>query len=82
MMQNGRISRLFVGQILGVVPLRVTSPLAMKALSFWLGSSLGFLHGRGNCFATLLGVTLLALAIFLETSGFIDHQHLMFLLNF
>ena len=58
---------LLVSQILGAIPLPVTSSLAMKALSFWLGSSLGLLHVRGNCFATLLGVTLLVLAIFLET---------------
>ena len=76
------VGRLLVSQILGAVPLPVSSSLAMKALSFWFGSSLGLLHGSSNCFAILLGFTLFTLAIFLETSGFIDHQHLMLLLNF
>src|SRR4051812_542867 len=76
------VGRLLICQILGAVLLPVTSSLAIKALSFWLGSRLGFLHGRGNSFTTLLGVTLLTLAVFLETSGFIDHQHLMLFLDF
>jgi hypothetical protein len=74
------VGPLLVGQILGAIPLPVASSLAIEALSFRLGSSLGFLHGRSNCFATLLEVSLLSLAL-LETSGFIHHQHLMLLLD-
>src|SRR6187399_754148 len=75
------VGPLLVRQILGAVPLPVAIPLAIETLSLWLGPSLGFLHWISNCFATLLRVTLLALAILLETGGFIDHQHLILLLD-
>ena len=57
------VGPLLVSQIHGVVLLPVASSLAIEALSFWLGSSLGFHHGRSNCFATLLEVSLLSLAL-------------------
>ena len=76
------IGRLLIGQILGAVPLLVTSSLAMIVVSLRLRSRLGFVRRSGNIFATLLGVTLLSLAVFLETSGLIVHQHLMFFLDF
>jgi hypothetical protein len=60
---------LLIRQILGAVPLPVTSPFAVEALSFRLGSSFGFLRGSGNLLAVLLEVPLLSLALFLETSG-------------
>ena len=65
--------------------LLVTTSLAIKALSLGLGSILwllpgSLLTGRGKSIAVLLEV-LLTLA-FLELSGFIHHQHLMFLFWF
>ena len=70
---------------LGAIPLPVTTSLAIKALSLGLGSILwllpgSLLTGRSNSLAVLLEV--LITLTFLETSGFIDHQHLMFLLDF
>src|SRR5215216_1867414 len=53
---------LLIHQILGAVPLPVTIPLAVEALSFRLRSSFGFLP--------------------FETSGLVNHQHLMLLLDF
>ena len=47
---------LLIHQILGVVPLPVTSPFAVEALSLRLGSSFGLLHGSGNLLAILLEV--------------------------
>ena len=60
---------LLIRQILGAVPLLVSSPFAVEALSFRLGSSFGLLSGSGNLFAILLKVPFLSLAFFLETSG-------------
>src|SRR6266516_4530265 len=62
---------LLIRQILGVVPLPVASPFAVEALSFRLWSRLGLLPGSSNLFP-----------IFLETSGLVNHQHLMLLLDF
>ena len=72
-------TNLLIRQILGAVPLPVTSPFAVEAPSFRLGSRLGLLPGSGNLLAILLEVPLLSLAIFLETSGLVNHQHLMLL---
>ena len=69
-------------QILGTVPLLVTSPFAVEALSFRLRSRLGLLPGSGNLLAILLEVPLLSLTLFLDTSGLVNHQHLMLLLDF
>ena len=71
---------LLIRQILGAVSLPVTSPFAVEALSFRLRSSFGFLHGSGNLFAILIEVPFLYLALLLETSGLVNHQHLMFFL--
>ena len=73
---------LLIHQILGAVPLLVTSPFAVEALSFRLGSSFGLLHRSGNLLAILLEVPFLSLAPFLETSGLVHHQHLMLFLDF
>src|SRR5215216_1904057 len=73
---------LLIRQILGAVPLPVSSPFAVEALSFRLWSRLGILPGSSNLFAILLEVPLLSLALFLETSGLVNHQHLMFFLDF
>ena len=74
---------LLTRQKLGVVSLPVTSPFEVEALSFRLRSRLGFLLLSSNLFAVLLEVPLLLpFALFLETSGLIDHQHLMLLLDF
>ena len=73
---------LLIRQILGAVLLPVTSPFAVEALSFRLGTSLGLLLGSGNLLAILLEVPFLSLALFLETSGLVNHQHLMLLLDF
>ena len=67
---------------LGVVPLRVTIPFEVEALSFRLRSSFGILHGSGNFLAILLVVLFLFLALLLETSGLVNHQHLMLFLDF
>ena len=50
---------LLIRQILGAVPLPVTSMLAVKALSLRLSSRLGFLLLSSNLFAILLEVPLL-----------------------
>ncbi len=55
-------------------------PFAVEALSFRLGSSFGLLHGSGNLLAILLEVPFLSLALLLETSGLVNHQHLMIFL--
>src|SRR5215216_2887063 len=73
---------LLIRQILGAVPLPVTSPFAVEALSFRLRSRLGLLHLSSNLFAVLLEVPFLPFALFLETSGLVDHQYLMLLLDF
>src|SRR4051812_35791112 len=71
---------LILHQILGAVPLLVTSPFAVKALSLRLRSRLGLLHFSSNLLAVLLEVPLLPFTLFLETGGPVDHQHLMLLL--
>src|SRR3990170_2822517 len=71
---------LLIRQILGAVLLTVTSPFAVEALSLRLRSRLGLLHLSSNLFAVLLEVPLLPFALFLETSGLVNHQHLMFFL--
>ena len=74
---------LLIRQILGAVPLPVTSLFAVEALSLRLRSRLRFLLLSSNLFAVLLEVPLLLpFSIFLETGGLIDHQHLMLLLDF
>ena len=65
-----------------VVLLPVTISFAVEALSFRFGSSFGLLHGSGNLLAILLEVPFLSLALFLETSGLVNHQHLMLFLDF
>ena len=73
---------LLIRQVFGAVPLPVTISFAVEALNFRLGSSFGLLHGSGNLLAILLEVPFLSLAILLETSGLVNHQHLMFFLDF
>ena len=57
---------LLICQSLGVVPLPVTSPFAVEALSLRLRSSFGLLHGSENLLAILLEVPLLSLTFFLK----------------
>ena len=71
---------LLIRQILGAVPLPVTSPFAVEKLSLRLRSRLGFFHLRSNLFAVILEVPLSSFAPFIETSGLVNHQHLMFFL--
>ena len=71
---------LLIHQIVGVVPLPVTSPFAVEALSLRLRSRLGLLHLSSNLLAVLLEVPFLSLALLLETSGLVNHQHLMLFL--
>ena len=73
---------LLISQILGAVPLPVTSPFVVEALSLRLRSILGLLHLSSNLLAVLLEVPLLSFTLFLETGGLVDHQHLMLLLDF
>ena len=74
------IAILLIRQVFGAVPLLVTISFAVEALSFRLGSSFGLFHGSGNLLAILLEVPFLSLALLLETSGLVNHQHLMLLL--
>ena len=71
---------LLIHQILGAVPLPVTSPFAVEALSLRLRSRLGFLHLSSNWLVVLLEVPFLSLVLLLETSGLVNHQHLMLFL--
>ena len=57
---------LLIRQVFGVVPLPVTIPFAVEALSFRLGSSFGLLRGSGNLLAILLEVPFLSLALYLN----------------
>ena len=73
---------LLIRQLFGAVSLPVTISLAVGALNFKIGSNLGLLPGSSNLLVVLLEVPLLLpFALFLETSGLIDHQHLMLLLD-
>ena len=69
-------------QIFWEVPLSVTISFVVEALSFRLRSSFGLLHGSDNLLAILLEVPFLFLCPFLETSGLVNHQHLMLFLDF
>ena len=71
---------LLIRQLLGVVLLLVTSPFAVEALSLRLRTRLGLLYLSSNLLAVLLEVPLLPFSLFLETSGFVNHQYLMFFL--
>src|SRR3954454_23640586 len=57
---------LLIRQILGEVPLPVTSPFAVEALSLRLRSRLGLFHLSSNLLAVLLEVPLLPFALFLK----------------
>ena len=57
---------LLIRQVLGAVPLPVTSPFAVEALGLRLRSRLGFLHLSSNLLAVLLEVPLLPFALFLK----------------
>ena len=52
----------------------------VEALGFRLRSSFGLLHGSGNLLSILLEVPFISLVILLETSGLVNHQHLMLFL--
>ena len=60
----------------------MTTPFVVEALSFRLGSNFGIVHGSGDFLAILLEVPFLSLALLLETSGLVNHQHLMLFLDF
>ena len=57
---------ILIRQILGAVPLPVTSPFVVEALSLRLRSRLGLLHLSSNLLAVLLEVPLLPFALFLK----------------
>ena len=59
-------ANLLIRQILGAVPLPVTSPFAVEALSLKLRSRLGLLHLSSNLLAVLLEVPLIPSALFLK----------------
>ena len=71
---------LLICQVSRAVPLPVTISFAVEALSFRLRFSFGLLHGSDNLLAILLEVPFLSLALLLETSGLVNHQHLMLFL--
>ena len=52
---------LLICQVFGVVPLPVTIPFVVEALSFRLRSSFGLFHGSGNLLAILIEVPFLSL---------------------
>ena len=55
-----------IHQILGVVPLPVTNPFAVEALSLRLRTRLGLLHLSSNLLAVLLEVPLLPFTLLLK----------------
>ena len=57
---------LLIHQIHGVVPLPVTRPFVVEALSLRLRYILGLLHLSSNLLAVLLEVPLLPFALFLK----------------
>ena len=57
---------LLIRQLLGVVPLPVTSPFAVEALSLSLRTILRLLHLSSNLLAVLLEAPLLPSALFLK----------------
>ena len=57
---------LLIRQILRAVPLPVTSPFAVEALSLGLRTRLGLLHLSNNLLAVLLEVPFLPFALFLK----------------
>ena len=57
---------LLIHQILGAVPLPVTSPFAVEALSLGLRYRLGLLRLSSNLLAVLFEVPLLPFALFLK----------------
>ena len=63
------VSSLLIYHAFGVIPLPVTVPLTIEALSLGFGFNLGFLYWSGNWFA-IHEVSLQALAL-LETSGLV-----------
>ena len=73
---------LLIRQVFGVVLFPVTISIVVEALSFRLRSTFGLLHRSGNLLAILLEVPFLSLALFLENSGLVNHQHLMLFLDF
>ena len=73
---------LLIRQILGAVPLPVTSPFAVEALSLRLRSRLGLLHLSSNFAFRSSWSSPSSLCPFLETSGLVNHQHLMLFLDF
>ena len=73
---------LLIHQILGVVPLLVTSPFAVEALSLRLRSRLALLHSSRNLLVVLLDVPLSSLCLFLETSGLCQPSTLDVFLDF
>ena len=73
---------LLIHQVSRAVPLLVTISFVIEALSFRLEFSFGFLHGCDNLLVIPFEVPLLSLCPLLETGGLINHQHLMFFLDF
>ena len=71
---------LLIRQVFGAVPLPVTISSAVESLSLRFRSSFGLLHGSDNLFVILLEVPFLSICPFLETSGLVNHQHLMLFL--
>ena len=73
---------LLIRQSLGLVLFPLMSPLAVEALSLRLRIRFGLLRGSDNLLAILHEVPFLSLCPILETSGLVNHQHLMLSLDF
>ena len=74
------LASLLIYQVSRVILLQRLFPLSQKNLVSGLGSTSGFFTGAAADLS-FHEVSLLALAL-LETSGFTNHQQLMFLLDF
>ena len=74
------LASLLIYQVSRVMLLQWLFPLLQKHLVSGLGSTLGFFNGAAADLP-FHEVSLLALAL-LDTSGFTNHQQLMFLLDF
>ena len=68
---------LLIHQIFRAFPFPETISSAVEALSSRLWPSFVLFHGSDNLLSILLEVPFLSLCPFLETSGLVNHQHLM-----
>ena len=73
---------LLIRQVSRAVPLPVTISFAVEHSVSGLGLALGLFMGVATCLPFLLKFPFFPFALFLETSGLVNHQHLMLFLDF